>query len=214
MTIINSQWARIRFSVMSLLWTMLFAAALNVATVVLMWRSEPDTPYGGWGRQGYTAEKVMPLPDDLDSLLPQEWRGVEWHPFNQLDFNGESKLTIGLMRGAERLTIERRKLGWPRGWLVVRSVEQRATSGRMTSSDVKIEMLWQTLLASMLLVWLPLWFAVGLVREMVSQSRRDRNCCTSCGYDLRGSTGRKCPECGAKVTPDSGSSRQHVSHGD
>ena len=54
------------------------------------------------------------------------------------------------------------------------------------------------------IVWLPHWLLVGLAlllpvgwlvrRELMTQSLRLQ--CPRCGYDLRGSSGGACPECG------------------
>lgn len=44
------------------------------------------------------------------------------------------------------------------------------------------------------IVWFAILFGTGIARRAY---RRRNNRCTACGYDLRGSTDAKCPECGA-----------------
>ena len=50
------------------------------------------------------------------------------------------------------------------------------------------------------LLWLPLYAPFALRRRF----RRRRGCCIKCGYDLRGATHDRCPECGAPYSPSAG----------
>lgn len=53
------------------------------------------------------------------------------------------------------------------------------------------------------LLMLPLILAVVLNhrRQSILRKRRDRGICVDCGYDLRGSSSERCPECGAEIDP-------------
>jgi hypothetical protein len=51
-------------------------------------------------------------------------------------------------------------------------------------------------LIALLLAILP---AIWTVRKATRLRRAIRNCCTACGYNLRGNTSGICPECGAPV---------------
>jgi hypothetical protein len=42
-----------------------------------------------------------------------------------------------------------------------------------------------------------LWSAPGVVRRRSGRNRKRRGRCPACGYDLRGSAGGPCPECGS-----------------
>lgn len=56
-------------------------------------------------------------------------------------------------------------------------------------------------------LWLPNFFLTGVIILVLLQGpgrhwwRLHRGCCTSCGYDLHGLHGRRCPECGSAYTP-------------
>lgn len=47
-------------------------------------------------------------------------------------------------------------------------------------------------------------------KERVAAARRRQGRCSACGYDLRGTSGAKCPECGAErdVTTDDSAARR------
>lgn len=52
-------------------------------------------------------------------------------------------------------------------------------------------------------VFTVLWMLVFLVPiALVRRRRRRRGACVACGYDLAGTTGDRCPECGATIDPD------------
>ncbi len=51
--------------------------------------------------------------------------------------------------------------------------------------------------------WPAGWILTAVYQDLRTRRRRSRGRCVGCGYDLRGSPGDRCPECGLAATPAS-----------
>jgi len=84
---------------------------------------------------------------------------------------------------------------WRNGYVI----EHGSTVQPFTAIVVPLGPVWKGLIVNTLVFsagWLAFMVVVGMIRAHV---RRCRGCCTRCGYDLRGSAGARCPECGGRI---------------
>jgi len=76
---------------------------------------------------------------------------------------------------------------------------------RTASGDLRIVLPLRPIVGGLIgdvLFWAAVVGLVSMRLEAAKRARRRRKgCCTACGYDLRGSAGRACPECGAALAP-------------
>jgi hypothetical protein len=84
---------------------------------------------------------------------------------------------------------------WRNGYVI----ERGSTVQPFTAIVLPLGPVWKGLIINTLLfsaAWFALFAVISKVRALL---RRCRGCCARCGYDLRGSNGDRCSECGSRI---------------
>lgn len=150
--------------------------------------------YGSPGSASVSADSVQLTGASISPTVPTEFGEIDragW-PFRALESINHDRARIT----APRLTISfsSSRQGIDHG-LVIDGVPGSLTSDWRA---LPLKPIWTGLVLNVL-IFGALWFGMMVaVRAGVRRSRRRAGCCAECGYDLRGNTGQRCPECGTE----------------